>query len=47
MAGTVRSRSLRCEESDEGDEEGEAMTLQPRKMSEILKEMSERLLSES
>src|SRR3954447_4562102 len=44
MAGTVRSRSLRCGVGDEGDEEARIMTLQPRKMSEILKEMSERLL---
>ena len=44
MAGTVRSRSLRSEEGDEGDEKGETMTAQPRKMSEIMKEMSERLL---
>jgi len=44
MAGTVRSRSLRSEEGDEGDEKGETLTAQPRKMSEIMKEMSEILL---
>src|SRR5208283_2062763 len=44
MAGTVRSRSLRSEEGDEGDEKGQTMTAQPRKMSEIMKEMSEILL---
>src|SRR5208337_558257 len=44
MAGTVRSRSLRSEEGDEGDEKCETMTAQPRKMSEIMKEMAERLL---
>src|SRR5271157_1568172 len=44
MAGTVRSRSLRSEEGDQGDEKGQTMTAQPRKMSEIMKEMAERLL---
>ncbi len=44
MAGTVRSRSLRSEEGDQGDEKGETMTAQPRKMSEIMKEMSKILL---
>ena len=44
MAGTVRSRSLRSEEGDEGGEKGQTMTAQPRKMSEIMKEMSGRLL---
>src|SRR5271157_5970071 len=44
MAGTVRSRSLRSEEGDEGDEKGETMTAQPLKLSEIMKEMAERLL---
>ena len=44
MAGTVRSRSLRSEEGDQGDEKCETMTAQPRKMSEIMKEMAERLL---
>ena len=44
MAGTVRSRSLRSEEGDQGDEKGQTMTAQPRKMSEIMKEMSEILL---
>ena len=44
MAGTVRSRSLRSEEGDQGDEKGQTMTAQPRKMSEIMKEMSGRLL---
>jgi len=44
MGGTVRSRSLRSEEGDQGDEKGQIMTAQPRKMSEIMKEMSERLL---
>src|ERR1022692_2908893 len=44
MAGTVRSRSVRCVGGNEGHEEGESMTHEPRKMSEVMKEMSERLL---
>src|SRR5262249_48123317 len=40
MARTVRPRSLRCEGRDEADEEGETMTRQGRKMSEMISEMA-------
>src|SRR6185312_10990833 len=46
VAGAVRPGSVRSEEGDEGNDEGKAMSQQPRKMSEIMKEMSETLLRE-
>ena len=45
MARAIRSCPLQCEEGDEGDEKGETMTQQTRKMSEMISEMAAQFIS--